>query len=86
MFNVEFAKSAKKEFEALPKRIQDRILEVLKVLSNNPYTDILNIKKIRGEEGLYRVRVGDYRVVYVLQNKVLKILIIKIGYRKDVYR
>ena len=39
-----------------------------------------------GEEELYRFRVGDYRVIYQIRDKVLLVLVVKIGHRKDVYR
>ena len=39
-----------------------------------------------GEEELYRLRVGDYRVIYQIRDKVLLVLVVKIGHRKDVYR
>lgn len=85
-YQIEFTRSARKEFSCLPAKIQNRIVEILKVLANNPYTEILNIKKLKGEDSLYRVRMGDYRVVYSIVDQTLKIVIIKVGHRKDVYR
>jgi len=85
-YRVEFVKSAKKEFDRLSRRIQDRLLEALSVLSQNPFSELLRFKKLKGADSLYRIRVGDYRVVYEIRNEVLLILVIKIGHRKDVYR
>lgn len=85
-YRVEFTKSAKKEFFRLPKKTQGKILEAVSFLKQNPLSELLNIKKIRGGEDLYRVRVGDYRMVYTVKNKVLLIVVIKIGHRKDIYR
>lgn len=84
-FKVEFVKSAKKEYDKLPQGVKAKINEVLSVLSRNPYSELLNIKKLKGEDSLFRVRLGDYRVVYLIENKKLIIVVIKIGHRKDVY-
>jgi mRNA interferase RelE/StbE len=86
LHSVEFTKSAKKEFNTLPLNIQDRIVEALQVLAINPYSELLHIKKLKGQDGLYRIRVGDYRLVYEVQNNKLIILVIKIGHRREVYR
>lgn len=85
-YRVEFTRSAKKEFDHTPRRIQDRILEAVSFLSQNPYSEFLKYKKLKGAESLYRIRVGDYRIVYEVRNEVLLIVVIKIGHRREVYR
>ncbi|HSA59335.1 MAG TPA: type II toxin-antitoxin system RelE/ParE family toxin [bacterium] len=85
-YRIEFVKSARKEFDGLPAKIQPRVLEALQLLSTNPFSELLRFKKLKGAESLYRVRVGDYRIVYEVRGAVLLILVIKIGHRKDVYR
>ncbi|MFH1016639.1 MAG: type II toxin-antitoxin system RelE/ParE family toxin [Pseudomonadota bacterium] len=85
-YRVEFVKSAKKEFDALPARVQDRVIEALAILAQNPYSEILQVRKLHGGLDLFRIRLGDYRVVYEIRKAVLLILVIKIGHRKDVYR
>ena len=85
-YRVVFQKSAHKEYLSLPKKVRLRIDETLLILSINPLSEILRFKKIRGKENHYRVRVGDYRVIYSPQNDVLVVRIIKVGHRKDVYR
>jgi mRNA interferase RelE/StbE len=84
-YRVEFVKSAKKEFDGLDRRTQDRLLEALFLLSQNPFSDLLRFKKLKGADALYRIRVGDYRVVYEVRNELLLILVIKIGHRREVY-
>jgi mRNA interferase RelE/StbE len=44
------------------------------------------VTKLAGGENLYRVRVGDYRIIYQIQDKVLVVLVVKIGHRREVYR
>ncbi len=85
-YRVEFTKSAKKEFDGLSRKFQERIFEAVSFLAQNPYSDLLKFKKLKGAESLYRIRVGDYRVVYEVQNKILLIIVIKIGHRREVYR
>lgn len=84
-YEVVFKKSALKELQGLPDKIQQKILDAVQLLSLNPYTELLQIKKMKGADSLYRFRINDYRVVYVLENRLIKIIIIKIGHRKDVY-
>jgi len=84
-YEVVFKKSALKELQNLPQRIQQKILDAVQLLSLNPYTELLQIKKMKGADFLYRVRIQDYRVIYVIENHLIKITIIKIGHRKEVY-
>lgn len=85
-YQIEFTKSAEKEFERLPARVQSRAVEALQLLSQNPYSELLKIKKLKAAEDLYRIRLGDYRIVYEIRNGRLIILVIKIGHRSTVYR
>lgn len=84
-YQIVFKKSALKELQKLPNKIQQKVLDTIQLLSVNPYADILPIKKLKGVENLYRIRVQDYRIIYTIENNILKIAIIRIGHRKDVY-
>lgn len=83
-YEVVFKKSAAKELQALPQKIQQKILDAVRLLSLNPYTELLQIKKMKGADSLYRVRIQDYRVIYLIENQKIKVTIIKIGHRKEV--
>ena len=85
-YEVQFKKSATKEFYALPVRIQEKILEAINLLSLSPFSELLQIKRLRGQDSLYRIRVGDYRVVYEVRADILTVIVIKIGHRREVYR
>lgn len=85
VYEVVFKKSAAKELQGLPQKIQRKILDAVRLLSVNPYTELLQIKKMKGADSLYRVRIQDYRVIYQIENQVIKVTIIKIGHRKEVY-
>ncbi len=83
---IDFTKSAAKELKQLPPHIQQRIKTALLALATDPFSEILKIKKIKGHESLYRIRLGDYRLVYDVQSAVLLVLVIRVGHRSDVYR
>jgi mRNA interferase RelE/StbE len=82
-YHVKFRKSARKEFLRLPTRIQDRIVEALSFLAENPFTDLLQVKELRGSERLYRIRLGDCRVVYTVESFELVVIVVKIGHRRE---
>jgi len=83
-YRVEVKRSAAKALKKIPKPDQKRISKAIDNLSENlPNPDAT---KMKGNNPFHKIRVGDYRIVYEIQNEVLLILIIKIGHRKDVYR
>jgi len=78
-YEVVFKKSALKELQSLPQKIQQKIIDATTLLSANPYTDLLQIKKLKGADSLYRIRIQDYRVIYHIENQLIKITVIKIA-------
>lgn len=76
--------SAKKELKKLDKKEIPKIIKEVENLSSNPYPN--NHKKLQGSENSYRIRIGNYRVIYSIYNNELIIQIIKIGHRKDIYK
>lgn len=84
-YEVVFKKSALKELASLPKKVQQKIIDATQLLALNPYTELLQIKKLKGAESLYRVRIQDYRVIYSIENQLIKITVIKVGHRREVY-
>lgn len=85
-YTIQFVKSARKEFERLPAKIREKTAEALNLLAQNPYSELLKIKKMKGAVDLYRIRLGEYRVVYELRNDRLVVIVIKVGHRREVYR
>lgn len=85
-YRVEFTRSARREFDALPAEIQGKIAEALAFLSGNPFSDLLRIKKLKGASSLYRIRIADWRIVYEVRRDILVVVVIKIGHRREVYR
>jgi mRNA interferase RelE/StbE len=83
-YRIEFSPAADRQFRKLPQEIQLRLKPRLDGLMNNPFPR--GIKKLSGEENLYRLQMGDYRIIYQVQQKVLLVLVVKFGHRKEVYR
>lgn len=84
VYTLQFSESAARSLEELPARQQLRISQKIDALSQNPYPP--GHRKLKGEERSYRIRVGDYRVVYEVFEETVFILVLRIGHRKDVYR
>ena len=68
----------------LPRRMQERVLDAIEDLEQNPRPS--GVTKMRGEADTYRVRSGDYRILYTIEDDVLRVLVVKVGHRSDVYR
>jgi len=86
MYRIEFLREAYEEFKKLDKPIQRIIKEKLILLAKNPEALKNNIKPLKGNySGLYRLRVGNYRVIYKIEKQKLIILIVRVGHRKEIY-
>ena len=83
-FRVEWKQSAKKELRKLPDQARHRILSVIDGLTQDPLPP--GSKKLVGVEQTYRLRVGDYRVVYSFYASALCVEIIRVADRKEAYR
>ena len=85
MYTISFKESANKELQKLPKNVIAKIIPVIERLANNPRPS--GCKKLEGaKENIYKVRVGDYRVIYLIEDIIKVVEIRKIGHRKEVYR
>jgi mRNA interferase RelE/StbE len=83
-FRIEFTKTSAKALKAIPKTAQKRIAKRIENLAEGPPEPTKT--KMKGDNPFHRVRVGDYRIIYEIQNEILLIIILKIGHRKEVYR
>lgn len=82
-YEIEWKHSAAKELKELPKEMIVRILQAVEALADDPLPQ--GVKKLVGSKHTYRLREGDYRVIYNLLSKTLVIEVIRVGHRKDVY-
>ena len=83
VYEVLLSKAARKQLLILPAFIHNKIIEDISNLSAVPRPS--GCKKLKGYKNSYRIRVGDYRIIYEIEDKVLRILVIAIGHRKDIY-
>ncbi|HEY7680581.1 MAG TPA: type II toxin-antitoxin system RelE/ParE family toxin [Terriglobia bacterium] len=83
-YAVVFARSARRELERIPAKTCDRVLSAIERLGANPRP--AGVRKLHGTEGVWRLRIGDYRVVYSVDDTQRVIDIQVVRHRKDVYR
>ncbi len=82
-YTVIIKKSAQKELDSIPNKLQLRIIGVIDLLAINPFPP--NAKKLQGREG-YRIPTSDYRILYNVDGDQLSVMVVRIGHRRNVYR
>mgnify|MGYP003948256825 CR=1 FL=1 len=83
-YKIKITATAEKFLKKIPKKDLQKVIETIQVLAISPFPD--GCRKLRGEEDFYRVRQGNYRIIYeVIDNKLI-VLVLKIGHRKDIYK
>lgn len=82
-YSVTFARSARKELESLPTTVVRRIFPKIESLSENPRP--AGCKKLKGSTDLWRIRVGEYRVIYTVLDNIVHVEIIAVRHRRDAY-
>lgn len=85
MYAIQYSKPARKTLKAMPSASATLIMAKIEKLAQDPYAPNNNVKKLTGHAG-FRLRVGDWRVVYVVHEDVLLIAVVRIAPRGGVYR
>jgi mRNA interferase RelE/StbE len=83
-YKIKFAKPAEDQLVSLPKSEISKISKRIDKLADNPFPP--KCDKLEGSDDIYRVRQGDYRILYTVFEKNLVVLVLKIGHRREVYR
>ena len=83
-YKIEWKRSAAKDLKKVPKDTLPRILQAVEQLIPDPFPP--GVRKLVGSEHTYRIRVGDYRVIYSIASSIFVIEIIRVRHRKDVFR
>lgn len=83
MYSIVIEKSAQKALAKIVQPMQNRIIDAIRLLAENPRPP--GVKKLIGRDA-WRIRIGDYRVIYEIQDEKLVVWVIMIGHRKEVYR
>ncbi len=81
---VELSIKAQKQLKAFPEQIQNRLKVEIDALATNPRPS--GVVALQGTKGLLRLRVGDYRVIYQVEDDRLVIFVVQVGHRREVYR
>ena len=83
VYRVELVPAAARALDALPEKVYSQSQKRIDVLAKTPRPP--GARKLEGHEGLWRVRSGDYRIVYQIENRKLLVLVVRIGNRREVY-
>jgi mRNA interferase RelE/StbE len=82
-YRIVIPKPAQKQLDNISKIERDRLILTLRSLANDPRPN--GVKKIKGYDNTYRVRVGDYRIIYEIKDRELIVLLLSVSHRKDAY-
>lgn len=83
-YRIELKRPVRKALAGIQANHAERIRIAVDALAAQPFPQ--GYRQLVGSEARYRIRVGDYRIIYSVENNILTIFIIKIGHRKDIYR
>lgn len=83
-YEVRTKPAARRQIRNLPKQAQAVIVAAIEALADDPRPH--GVRKLVGAEDLYRVRAGNYRVIYQVSDDALLVLVVRVGHRKDAYR
>ncbi len=82
-YKIEIKRSAAKELEKIQQKDRERIIERIRALSTDPRSP--QAKKLSGEEK-YRIRQGDYRILYNIHDEIVTVVVVRIAHRREVYK
>lgn len=83
-YRIEVKNSASREIQNLPPRDRHRVMAAISLLADEPRPQ--GVRKLAGSRGAYRIRVGDYRIVYQIEDGVLLVYVVRVAHRREVYR
>jgi mRNA interferase RelE/StbE len=83
-YTVEFSPGAARDFRKLARAIQLRLRFRIDALADQPRPS--GAKKLKGSDELWRIRVGDHRIVYEVRDRILLVLVVRVAHRREAYR
>lgn len=83
-YKVELLPAAARDMRKLPAEAGNRIIRAMYALADDPRPP--GVVKLAGTDKLWRLRIGDYRLIYEIQDNRLVVLVVRVGHRRDVYR
>ena len=81
-YRIVFKQSVAKDLHPIPKKDVQRLLKRINGLADDPRP--VGVEKLGGDEK-YRIRQGNYRILYVIEDDIITVTIVKVGHRRDVY-
>ncbi len=82
-YTIQFTSGFEKDLKDLPKQVVEKIIPAVMALANNPRPS--GCKKLKGSKYNYRIRIGDYRVIYEIEDAILRVSVLAASHRKDIY-
>jgi len=82
-YRIDFTTSAARQIKKLPRPARERVLQLIEGLAGDPRPH--GARKLVGEEAAWRVRAGDYRIIYDVIDDELTITVVRAGHRRDIY-
>ena len=84
-YTIKFDSQVKKDFKSIQTQDMKRIKSAISELGNNPRPT--GCTKLKGDKhDYYRIRVGKYRVIYLIEDEILLVLVVRVGHRKEIYK
>lgn len=83
-YSVELTRTAEKQLRRVAKHDRGRVVEAIESLAHKPRPR--GARKLQGYDDVYRIRVGQYRIVYEVFDDRVVVMVLKVGHRKDIYR
>lgn len=84
LYRIKITSGAERDLHALPTNILKRVNARIAALAERPRPD--GVKKLSGTDNLYRIRVGDYRVIYEIRDEAVVVIVIRARHRREAYR
>ena len=82
-YRIIIPRLVQKQLDDLPKKQRERLISAIRLLADEPRPS--GVKKLKGYEKMYRIRIGDYRVIYNIEDQEKLILVLSSIHRKDAY-
>jgi mRNA interferase RelE/StbE len=83
-YEVRIAPTAQRQYRKLPAEVRQRVAKALAALSEEPRPS--GVVKLRGSSNRWRIRIGDYRIIYRIEDEIVLVTILIIAHRREVYR
>ncbi len=85
MYQILIEKKAERSLSKIPQKYKEKIILRIKELAKDPFARHLDVKKLQGRDG-YRMRIGDYRVLYKVDKEKIIIYVFDAGHRRQIYQ